>query len=98
MQQRVETQFDPDIAAMGHDKILSRIELVTKSGRTLRKFSDDRYRGGPQNPLSDAEVEQKFMDCVSGILPGGRAREVLDTIWSIEDQADARALLDRVNG
>ncbi|MGC9369256.1 MAG: MmgE/PrpD family protein [Paracoccaceae bacterium] len=98
MQQRVETQFDPDIAAMGHDKILSRIEVVTKSGRTLRKFSDDRYRGGPQNPLSDAEVEQKFMDCVSGILSDARAREVLDTIWSLEDQPDARALLDRVNG
>ncbi len=98
MQKRVETRFDPDIAAMGHDKILSRIEVVTKSGKTFRKFSDDRYRGGPLNPLSDTEVEEKFMDCVAGILPDEQARVVLETIWSIEDQADARTLLDRVNG
>ncbi|TDK51353.1 MmgE/PrpD family protein [Antarcticimicrobium luteum] len=98
MQQRVETQFDPDIAAMGHDKILSRIEVVTKSGGIIRKFSDDRYRGGPQNPLSDAEVEGKFLDCVAGILTDAQARGVLDAIWSLEDQADARVLLDRVNG
>ncbi|CUH62320.1 2-methylcitrate dehydratase [Thalassovita gelatinovora] len=98
MQQRVETQFDPDIAAMGHDKILSRIEVVTKSGKLLQKFSDDRYRGGPANPLSDAEVEAKFMDCVSGILSDASARAVLDMIWSIEDQPEARRLLDQVNG
>ncbi len=98
MQERVETRFDPDIAAMGHDKILSRIEVETKSGEIIRKFSDDRYRGGPQNPLSDEEVEGKFLDCVAGILSDNQARAVLDAIWSLEDQADARILLDLVNG
>ncbi|MYM57591.1 MmgE/PrpD family protein [Thalassovita mangrovi] len=98
MQLRVETQFDPDIAAMGHEKILSRIEVVTKAGETIHRFSDDRYRGGPDNPLSDAELEGKFMDCVSGILSDAQTREVLDTIWSIETQPSARVLLDLVNG
>lgn len=97
MQLRVETQYDPDIAAMGHDKILSRIEVVTKSGQVLKKFSDDRYRGGPNNPLSDAEVEQKFMDCVAGILSDERARQVLDLIWSLEDVDRAASLLDCIN-
>ena len=97
MQLRVETQYDPDIAAMGHDKILSRIEVVTKSGQVLKKFSDDRYRGGPNNPLSDAEVEQKFMDCVAGILSDERARQVLDLIWSLENVDRAASLLDCIN-
>ncbi len=98
MQLRVETQYDPEIAAMGHDKILSRIEVVTRSGEVLSKFSDDRYRGGPQNPLSDAEVERKFLDCVEGLMSAEQARRVLDTIWSLEKEADARVLLERVNG
>lgn len=98
MQQRVETQFDPDIAAMGHEKILSRIEVVTKSGKTIQRFSDDRYRGGPDNPLSDEELEGKFMNCVSGILSDAQTRKVLDSIWSLDTLPSARGLLGLVNG
>ena len=31
----------------------SRIEIRLKDGRTVEGWADERYRGGPENPLSD---------------------------------------------
>ena len=97
MQSRVFTQFDPEIDAMGHDRIRSRLEVVTKDGRTIERWADENYRGSPHNPLSDAEVEGKFRDCAAGLLDAGRMQKVFDFVWSLDRQAnacDVYALLD----
>ncbi|MDH3233853.1 MAG: MmgE/PrpD family protein, partial [Alphaproteobacteria bacterium] len=91
------TQFDPEIDAMGHDRIRSRLEVVTKDGRTIERWADENYRGSPHNPLSDAEVEGKFRDCAAGLLDAGRMQKVFDFVWSLDRQAnacDVYALLD----
>lgn len=47
----------------------SRVSLRTKAGRTVSR-QVDTLPGSPQNPLSDAEVLNKFTDCVSrGVQP-----------------------------
>lgn len=94
MQRRVETQYDADIDAMGHDRIRSRIEVVTRDGRTIERWADENYRGGPHNPLSDDEVEDKFRDCASGLLDEHRCRAALDRIWSLEAAEDVTVLYD----
>ncbi len=94
MQRRVETAYDAEIDAMGHDRIRSRLEVVTKDGRTIERWADENYRGGPHNPLSDAEVEGKFRDCAAGLLDEARLQKVFDAVWSLERQADATALFD----
>ncbi|WP_051679066.1 MmgE/PrpD family protein [Xanthobacter sp. 91] len=94
MQRRVRAQFDPEIDAMGHDRILSRIEVVTKSGALISRMSDHRYRGGPAYPLSDGELEDKFRDCTDGVLPDGAGRRLLDAVWHLEDLPDVSILLD----
>ena len=92
MQRRISVRLDPAIAAMGFDRIRSRIEVVTKAGRKIEKWADENYRGGPDNPLSDAELEHKFLDCADGLLDDGRSRQVFDTVWSLDDQVDVSAL------
>jgi 2-methylcitrate dehydratase PrpD len=94
MQQRIFTQFDPEIDAMGHDRIRSRLEVVTKDGRTIERWADENYRGSPHNPLSDGEVEGKFRDCAEGLLDEARIQAVFDLIWSLEGQADVTAVYD----
>lgn len=94
MQARVQTQYDPEIDAMGQDRILSRVEVLTKDGRRISRMSDHRYRGGPDYPLSDAELENKFLDCARGILAPERLRDLLDAAWQVEKLQSSGALLD----
>jgi len=44
MMDRVETVIDPEIDALGKDKLASVIEVRLKDGRVLREKSSDHYR------------------------------------------------------
>ncbi len=55
MQKQITTQLDPAIEKLGFDKMRSRIVIQLKKGRQLEGWADERYRGGPENPLSDAD-------------------------------------------
>lgn len=93
MQERIETRFDQDVEDMGWDRIRSRLEVALTDGRTVTRWADENYRGSPHNPLTDAEVEDKFLDCADGLLPPDTARDVMDTAWRIGEIADAGAIL-----
>ena len=88
MQKRVFTALDPEIDAMGSDRIRSRLEVVTKDGQTIERWADENYRGSPHNPLSDREVEGKFRDCAAGLIDETATRKVFDAVWSLEKQAN----------
>jgi 2-methylcitrate dehydratase PrpD len=92
MQQRIETAFDQDIENMGWDRIRSRVDIRTKDGRELTRWADENYRGGPHNPLSDAELEAKFRDCAEGLLDAGRIARLLKLVWSFETLSDVGEL------
>mgnify|MGYP001460320780 CR=1 FL=1 len=56
------------LRAKGFDKMRSRITIRMASGGEVAGWADERYRGGPENPLSDAEVEDKLRSCCDGVL------------------------------
>jgi len=93
-QRRVKVHFDPAIEEMGFDKIRSRIEIVTRDGRRLTRWADERYRGGPDNPLTDLELEGKLLDAAAGLLDEARCKKVADFIWALEQKQNAMAILD----
>ncbi len=93
MQRRVETVDDPEIEAMGFDRIRSRLEVITKDGRTVERWADENYRGSPHNPLSDSEVEGKFRDCAAGLLDEDAIAAVFARAWALENESDAGAVL-----
>ena len=84
MQARVETAFDQEIEDMGWERIRSRVEVRTKDGRELTRWADESYRGGPHNPLSDAEIEAKFRDCAEGLLDESRIQRIFGMVWRFE--------------
>jgi len=94
MQQRIGTEFDPEIEAMGWERIRSRIDVRTRDGRTITRWADENYRGSPHNPLSDAELEGKFRDCAAGLLSEHRIAQVFDAVWSIETLGDTGVLVE----
>jgi 2-methylcitrate dehydratase PrpD len=93
MQRRVETRFDAAIEEMGWDKIRSSLEVLTRDGRRFTRWADERYRGGPDNPLSDRELEEKFRDCAEGLLSASAVERLLDQVWRIEELADVSDLV-----
>ncbi len=92
MMAKVETIFDQEIEARGFDKMRSVVVVELKDGRRLTQTSDERYRGGPENPFTRADLHAKFTDCASLVLPTDRIRRALDAIESVEKIANIRDL------
>ncbi|MFC7395721.1 MmgE/PrpD family protein [Chelatococcus sp. GCM10030263] len=98
LQARTEVINDPDIDARGYDKIRSRIEVTTKDGRKLVQWADERYRGGPSNPISDADLDGKFRMCAEGVLDGAPQHELLGLVRGIDRGADVGRLVALISG
>ncbi len=92
MQERISTALDAEIEAQGMDIIRSRIELVTRAGETHVQWADERYRGGPDNPMTDAELEEKVAACTDGVIDDEATARLIETAWRAEKLTDAADL------
>ena len=92
MQKRITCQFDPEIEAKGFDKMRSHIEIMLKNGTTVSGDADERYRGGPENPMTDAEIEAKVFSCAEGVLSESATRRLIDHAWKVLNLPDASVL------
>lgn len=96
MQGRIRTELDPEIEAQGFDKMRSRITIRLKDGQEISGHADERYRGGPDNPLSDSEVEEKFRSCCAGVLDSEQQDALIAQAWNVLEMNDAGRLADRL--
>lgn len=94
MQLKIKTSLDPEIEAMGYDQIRSRVEVITKTGKVIEKWANEAYRGGPNNPLTDNELEGKFLDCAQGVIEPAQAKAILDMVWEVEHIKNISSLVD----
>ncbi|HKX51221.1 MAG TPA: MmgE/PrpD family protein, partial [Candidatus Binatia bacterium] len=97
MQRRISTDLDPEIEKLGFDKMRSRIRIDLKDGRKIEGWADERYRGGPENPLSDADLEAKVRSCCEGVLDENRQATLIDAAWSVAQLKDAGRLMEIIN-
>jgi 2-methylcitrate dehydratase PrpD len=72
----------------------SRVEVMLTNGQKLVREADERYRGGPDNPLSDAELIEKFTDCTQSILSQATRELVIEAVFGMEDLVDVKRLID----
>lgn len=68
------------------------VTVRTRSGASFEKHIP-RLRGSPQCPLSDAELEAKFLDQAAIGVPGCDAQRTIDTIWRIDQLDDVAELM-----
>ena len=97
MQRRITAEWDPEIENMGFDKMRSRITIQLKNGRAVEGWADERYRGGPENPLSDAELEAKVRSCCDGVLDAAAQATLIEAAWSVTRLDDAAKLMRIIN-
>ena len=88
------TRIHSDLPADAREPeaMLCDLELRLKDGRQ-ESVRVEYHRGHWRNPMSDAELNEKFRALARDVLPAGRADALLDTIWKLEELADLNALL-----
>jgi 2-methylcitrate dehydratase PrpD len=97
MQRRISTELDPEIEKLGFDKMRSRIRIDLKDGHRIEGWADERYRGGPENPLSDIDLEAKLRSCCEGVLDENRQATLIAAAWSVAQLKDAGRLMEIIN-
>ena len=60
------------------------VVITTTDGRVLMS-GDVHARGGPEAPLTDAEIEAKYMEFAAPVLGQGRAGAIRDAVLSLTD-------------
>jgi 2-methylcitrate dehydratase PrpD len=53
----------------------------------------DHAAGTVDNPMSDAALKDKFLANAEAVVGGARAREIVDTVWTVERLPDVHELI-----
>jgi 2-methylcitrate dehydratase PrpD len=78
LRDRVTATVDP---AIGETQV--RAVIVLRDGRRLEKFIE-QVVGSVERPMSDADLDAKFLDLADGVLPAARARQLLDLCRDVD--------------
>ena len=97
MQKRVTMELDPEIEKMGFNKMRSCISIRLKNGQEVAGWADECYRGGPENPMSDTELEAKVRSCCEGVLDSNAQSRLIKKAWTVEELGDAAELMKILN-
>lgn len=83
LRERVSAVVDPAVKPEQVD-----MTITLKDGRTLHKFIEHAI-GSLEVPMSDQQLEAKFLDLAKGILSDSGARQLIETCWGVEKLAQA---------
>ena len=97
MMPRVTGVRDEGIERQGFDKIRSIVEVDLVDGRRLVQPSDDRYRGGPDNPFTREDLRAKFEDCAQLVLSSAQIQRAFTAIESVDTLGDVRQLVQTLS-
>lgn len=90
------TAYDTFTEAEGRELdctiVTSFVDMDLKDGRTLTARAD-YGKGSKANPMSDAEVTEKFRDCAAyADWPTDKTETAIDLIWRLDELGDLREL------
>jgi 2-methylcitrate dehydratase PrpD len=80
---KIELSADPELSKAFPRQRAARVEIETADGRKLSHFQETR-KGDPELPLSDAELDEKFLELVAPVIGDGAARALLGRLWKLE--------------
>lgn len=74
---------DPELSAKFPAVRAARIKVRLKSGQMVEQFAPYR-KGDPEAPLTDADLNDKFMELAAPVIGGDLARTLLEKLWHTE--------------
>jgi 2-methylcitrate dehydratase PrpD len=64
------------------------VTITLKDGRVLNKVIESAV-GGLENPMTNEQLDEKFLDLAADILPLAQCRELLTNTWHMADLPSA---------
>jgi 2-methylcitrate dehydratase len=89
---RITVSENPEFTAHP-EALMSEIEVVTRSGERLVQRAT-YPRGHRHNPMSDQEVEAKFLALCQEVLTPRQRQAALETLWRLEEIPDIGQVID----
>jgi 2-methylcitrate dehydratase PrpD len=86
LMRRVELALDPALDAAFPAQRAARVAIEAKDGRRGEHLQRTR-KGDPDLPLSDAELEGKYLELVSPVLGEEKARALLERLWKLDRES-----------
>jgi 2-methylcitrate dehydratase PrpD len=88
---KVRYYVDPEFPPPGRFK--GAVHITLRDGRVISEIQEHN-RGSVENPMTDAELRQKFDDNACNLLSAGERDRLADAIARIEHTDDARVIVD----
>ena len=84
---KVEVIADPELSPGYPSQRAAHVEIETGDGRKFAHFQPTR-KGDPDMPLSDDELNGKFLELALPVIGDTVARQLLAALWSLEKSKD----------
>ena len=83
LMRRVEVAVDPQLDAAFPGQRAARVAIEARDGRREEFFQPTRI-GDPDAPLSDTQLEAKFLELAGPVLGEAKAKALLARLWRLE--------------
>jgi 2-methylcitrate dehydratase PrpD len=80
---RTQLQADAPMSAGFPVMRAARVTVTLRDGSVLEQFAPCR-KGDPEAPLSDADLNDKFVELASPVIGAQAARQLLEQLWQVE--------------
>lgn len=92
IRERVTSEVTDEIP---HESLEGEVTIETKSGETFREHVSNPP-GSYQNPLTDEEYREKFMECAVRAIDESDAESAADFLMALRDQDDVGAVFEYI--
>lgn len=83
LMRKVYLREDPAYTADFPGKRAAHVAITTTDGKRVEHFAPFR-KGDPEAPLTDADIEAKFLELAGPVIGEPHARTLLEQLWSLE--------------
>ncbi len=94
---KVKVTADPEIEKVFPALQRVRVIIDTDDGREFTRELD-YPKGDPRNPLTDAEIEEKFDALASPVLDAAGRKRVKDAVWNLESAGSVTEVMKLMAG
>lgn len=95
LMERTRVEVDAGLSEDYPNRIGNEIEVQTASGKYRQRV--DHPKGHPHHPMSDADVEAKFIRLSEKRISSKRMRTLLDQLWDLESMKRPAKLLTHLS-
>jgi len=83
--QRIECVADAELSRAFPRQRAARVEIELPDGRKLAHFQETR-KGDPEMPLTDGELNEKYLELAAPVIGDPAARALLERLWRLEKE------------